>query len=146
MKLSPRKELAARLIAAGHTQVDVYKDTRVNVTKQTMSAWCHESDFIKRVDELKVDVVANVQEILIKSAPDAAETLISLVTKNGDITNMGAEDAKIAALKLKGSLWILDRVLGKDKLKVTEKLQGEDDEDDDTAPDDEEIDSVLDAV
>ena len=111
MKLSPRKELAARLIAAGHTQVDVYKDTRVNVTKQTMSAWCHESDFIKRVDELKVDVVANVQEILIKSAPDAAETLISLVTKSGDITNIGSEDAKIAALKLKGSLWILDRVL-----------------------------------
>ena len=102
MKLSPRKELAARLIAAGHTQVDVYKDTRVNATKQTMSAWCHESDFIKRVDELKVDVVVNVKEILMKSADDAAETLISLVTKNGDIMNMGAVDANMDALKLVG--------------------------------------------
>jgi len=144
MKLSPRKELAARLIAAGHSQVDVYKDERIKVTKQTMSAWCHESDFIERVDKLKIDVVANVQKILIDSAPDAAETLIGLVTKNGEVNTMSNDEIKVAALKLKGSLWILERVLGKDKLKVTEKLQ--DDEDEDMSPDDEEIDSVLNAL
>ena len=147
MKLSPRKELAARLIAAGHTQVDVYKDTRVSVTKQTMSAWCHEPDFIERVDKLKIDIVDNVQKILIDSAPDAAETLIGLVTKNGDVeAALNNEDIKMAALKLKGSLWILDRVLGKDKLRVKEKLMDEEDEDEDMIPDDEEIDSVLDAA
>jgi len=147
MKLSPRKELAARLIAAGHTQVDVYKDTRVSVTKQTMSAWFHEPDFIERVDKLKIDIVDNVQKILIDSAPDAAETLIGLVTKNGDVEAvLNNEDIKMAALKLKGSLWILDRVLGKDKLRVKEKLIDEEDEDEDMIPDDEEIDSVLDAA
>ncbi len=147
MKLSPRKELAARLIAAGHTQVDVYRDTRIAVTKQTMSAWCHEPDFISRVEELKIDIVANVQEILIKSAPEAAETLIGLVTTNGNGEKMGNEDSKIAALKLKGSLWILDRVLGKAQLKRKDKLSVEDEEEDDEfAPDDEEIDSVIDAL
>lgn len=148
MKLSPRKELAARLIAAGHTQVDVYQDTRISVTKQTMSAWCHEEAFEKRVEELKIDIVANVQKILIDSAPEAAETLISLVTKNGDVqAALSNDDIKLAALKLKGSLWILERVLGKDKLRVSEKLAVEDeDEDDFEAPDDEEVDSVINAL
>ena len=147
MKLSPRKELAARLIAAGHTQVDVYKDTRVNVTKQTMSAWCHESDFIERVDILKIDVVANVQKILIDSAPDAAEALVGLVTSNGS-EKMSVDDIKIATLKLKGSLWILERVLGKEQIRAKPIIDGElvEEVEEDFAPDAEEIDSVINAL
>ena len=149
MKLSPRKELAARLIAAGHTQVDVYKDTRVSVTKQTMSAWCHEPDFIERVDKLKIDIVDNVQKILIDSAPDAAETLIGLVTKNGDVeAALNNEDIKMAALKLKGSLWILERVLGKEqiKAKALDEESLDEDEEEEYAPDPEAVENALNAV
>ena len=143
IRFSPKKELAARLIADGRTQADTYRDERIAVTKQTMSNWNQEEEFIARVEELKVDVVQNVQDILVKSAPEAAEALVDLVTMNGDASKMGVDDTKMAALKLKGSLWILERVLGKDKLKP--KLVPNEEEEE-FAPDDELVDSVIDAA
>ena len=143
MKLSPKKELAARMIAQGHTQVQTYKDPRINVTKQTMSNWNQESEFKKRVQELQTDTVVTVQEILMKSAPDAADALVKVVTgKSGD------DDPKMIALKLKGSLWLLERVLGKsDKIKSKPTLKIGEDEDDGTfAPDEDEIDEVLENI
>ncbi len=142
IRFSPKKELAARLIADGRTQADTYRDERINVTKQTMSNWNQEEDFINRVAELKVDVVANVQDILIKSAPEAAEALVGLVTSNG-AEKMSVDDVKIATLKLKGSLWILERVLGKDKIKPKLVPDSDDDEEEELLPDDDLIESVL---
>ncbi len=139
MKLSPKKERAARLIAQGHTQVQAYKDPQINVTKQTMSNWNQEKDFKKRVQELQTDTVITVQEILMKSAPDAADALVKVV-----IGNNGDDDAKMIALKLKGSLWLLERVLGKsDKIKSKPVLEADEDDYDDIALDEDEIDSVL---
>ena len=142
MKLSPKKELAARLIAQGYTQAETYRDPRVAVTKQTMSNWNHEPDFKKRIQDLQTDTVTQVQEILMRSAPDAAEALVSVVRgKNGE------DDTKMTALKLKGSLWVLERVLGKsEKIKGKPTLDTEEGESGEFAPDDEEIDSVIDAI
>jgi len=149
IRFSPKKELAARLIADGRTQADTYRDERINVTKQTMSNWNQEEDFINRVAELKVDVVANVQDILIKSAPEAAEALVGLVTSNG-AEKMSVDDVKIATLKLKGSLWILERVLGKEQLRAKSivgiKDDLDDEEEEDFTPDPELIENVLNAV
>lgn len=143
MKLSPRKELAARLIAQGNTQVQAYKDPNIKVTKQTMSNWNQEKEFKKRVQELQTDTVTTVQEILMKSAPDAADALVKVVTgKSGD------DDSKMIALKLKGSLWLLERVLGKsDKIKSKPVLENEENEDENVfAPDEDEINSVLESL
>ena len=148
IKFSPEKELAARLIAQGRTQADTYRDERIGVTKQTMSNWYQEEEFQARITELKVDVVVNVQKILIDSAPDAAEALVGLVTSNGS-EKMSVDDIKIATLKLKGSLWILERVLGKEQLRAKPIIDGElveEEEDEDFAPDAEEIDSVINAL
>ena len=149
IKFSPKKELAARLIAQGRTQADTYRDERIGVTKQTMSNWYQEEEFQARVTELKVNVVVNVQKILIDSAPDAAEALVGLVTSNGS-EKMSVDDIKIATLKLKGSLWILERVLGKEQLRAKPIIDGElveeEEEDEDFAPDAEEIDSVINAL
>ena len=146
IRFAPKKELAARLIADGRTQAATYRDERINVTKQTMSNWNQEEEFIARVAELKIDVVANVQEILIKSAPEAAEALVGLVTRNGDYKKMDVDDIKMATLKLKGSLWILERVLGKDQIKAKNVSESEVGEDEDFAPEDDLVDSVIDAI
>ena len=81
---------------------------------------------------------------MIESAPDAAEALVDVVRGKTD-----GDDAKLTGLKLKGSLWILERVLGKnDKLKppITPDTDDDGDGDQDLSPDQEEIDSVLNAV
>jgi len=149
IRFSPKKELAARLIAGGRTQAATYRDERIDVTKQTMSNWNQEEEFIARVAELKIDVVSNVQEILIKSAPEAAEALVDLVTSSG-FDKMGIDDIKMATLKLKGSLWILERVLGKEQLRAKSivgiKDDLDDEEEEDFTPDPELIENVLNAV
>lgn len=143
MALSIKKELAARLIALGHTQAYTYRDSRINVTKQTMSNWNQEEEFIKRVKALQTDTVAQVQETLIKSAPDAADALVDVISgnRNGDDI-----DVKMIALRLKGSLWILDRVLGKSEKIKNKPVLEEEEEDENFAPDEDEIDNVLKAI
>jgi len=136
--LSSKKELAARLIAQGHTQADTYRDPRINVTKQTMSNWTHDPEFKKRVQSLQTDTVVQVQETLMKSAPDAAETLINVVSgKTKD------DDTKLIALKLKGSLWLVERVLGKSEKIKSKPILETGEEDYDFATEEEEIDNVL---
>jgi len=142
MKLSPKKELAARLIAQGYSQADTYRDSNINVSKQTMSNWHKDPEFMKRVSDLQTDTVVQVQETLMKSAPDAASTLVDVVRGK-----MGEDDAKMVALKLKGSLWILERVLGKsEKLKSNPTLGSEEGDSGEFAPDEDEMNSVIDAI
>ncbi len=143
MKLSPKKELAARLIAQGYTQAETYRDPRIAVTKQTMSNWNHELEFKKRILDLQTDTVTQVQEILMRSAPDAAEALVAVVRGAKE-----DEDAKMIALNLKASLWVLERVLGKsEKIKGKTALETEEGgESGEFAPDDDEMNNVLDSI
>lgn len=142
MRLSPKKEIAARLRAQGYSQADTYRDPKVNVTKQTMSNWHQDKEFIKRIEELQTDTVVQVKDTLMRSAPDAAEILVDIVRGKS-----GEDDTKMIALKLKSALWVLERVLGKsEKIKSKPIIDSEEDEDGVFAPDEDEIDSVLDAI
>ena len=137
LRLSPKKEIAAGMIALGHSQAETARDPRVEVTKQTMNIWCQDPDFVDRVNELRVDKLKQAEEAIIRSVPAATNELIDIALGNS------SDDSKTIATKVKVLLWILDRGMGK-KLPVSKKRIDEDDDDEDF--DDDEVDSILESA
>jgi len=114
LRLSPVKEKAAFIIANGGTQTQAAD--KCGKTKQTVSKWCKDEDFQKRVDELRADFSQQADEILQRGVADAAQTVIDVAT--GKLTNLILVEgetmevpADIATInpRLKAALWILDQ-------------------------------------
>ncbi|KKN03589.1 hypothetical protein LCGC14_1106200 [marine sediment metagenome] len=114
LRLSPVKEKAAFIIANGGTQTLAAE--RCDKTKQTVSKWCKEENFQKRVDELRADFSQQADEILLQGVVDAAQTVVDVAS--GKLTNtivVEGEEVEVAAdlatlnPRLKAALWLLDK-------------------------------------
>ena len=120
VRLPPRKERAAQLIAKGSKQTEAARDEQVHVTKQTMGTWMKDPEFKKRIDELRTNSTTQAEEILSDHYTDAARVLVEImlgkttvVTKTNDdgsteTVELGL-DSKLVSSRLKAALFILER-------------------------------------
>lgn len=138
--LSPKKEIAAGLLAQGFKQAEVARDPRVAVTKQTMNNWCKEPEFIDRINELRMDKLKQVDELFARRITDVAQVMLEIVTEKPVDDDGKPLDFRIVNARLSGAKWILDRVLGKKNV-VTGKQLSDDPDPFDAGED--EIDEVL---
>ncbi|KKK95506.1 hypothetical protein LCGC14_2672100, partial [marine sediment metagenome] len=85
-------------------------------TKQTVSKWCKDEDFQKRVDELRADFSQQADEILQQGVVDAAQTVVDVasgklthtITVEGEEMEVPADLATLNP-RLKAALWLLDK-------------------------------------
>jgi len=114
LRLSPIKEKAAFIIANGGTQTLAAE--KCGKTKQTVSKWCKDEDFQKRVDELRADFSQQADEILQQGVVDAAKTVVDVasgklthtITVEGEEMEVPADLATLNP-RLKAALWLLDK-------------------------------------
>jgi hypothetical protein len=102
LRLPPKQELAAQLIADGVSQTRAAAHPDIDVTKQTMNRWCHDEDFRARVDELRTDLDLQAREILEGGQKNAAQTVVDVA--KGAVLG----DPKVLTARLKAALYILD--------------------------------------
>ena len=102
LRLQPRQELAAQLIADGVSQTKAAQHPDVAVTKQTMNRWCHEGQFQERVEQLRTDLDRQAREILEGGQKHAAQVVVDAV--RGQLH----DDPKVLATRIKAALYILD--------------------------------------
>ena len=114
LRLSPRKERAASIIANGGTQTEAAE--KVSVSKQTLTKWAKDERFQKRIEELRTDHLSQGDELLEHSVPAAAAFLAALAAGRVSALkcsecdkNLGVQDSKELSLRQKTSTWILDR-------------------------------------
>ncbi len=114
LRLSPRKERAASIIANGGTQTEAAE--KIGLSKQSMTAWCKDEKFQNRIEELRTDHLSQGDELLEHSVPAAAAFLAALAAGRVSAlkcekcdTNLGVQDSKELSLRQKTSTWILDR-------------------------------------
>ena len=102
VRLNPKMETAARLIADGVSQTKAAGHPDIAVTKQTMNRWCKDDAFRDRVDELRTDLDHQAREILEGGQRNAAQTVVDAAGGKLD------EDPKVLNARLKAALYILD--------------------------------------
>jgi hypothetical protein len=102
VRLQPKQELAAHLIADGVSQTKAAAHPDIGVTKQTMNRWCHDDGFQARVEELRTDLDHQAREILEGGQKKAAQTIVDAACGLLD------EDPKVLNARLKAALYILD--------------------------------------
>ncbi len=120
ISLTPKKDLAAKLIAQGYTQAEVARDERIGVTKQTMNNWYKDDEFQERIEEHKTDPVKGADEIFARAVGEAADSIVQIATGRPTTTIIKDEeeievpiDHRFIASKLKASMIIVERVMGK---------------------------------
>jgi len=120
ISLTPKKDLAAKLIAQGYTQAEVARDERIGVTKQTMNNWHSDDDFQSRVEEHKTDPVKGAEEIFARAVGEAADAIVQIAVGRPMVTIIKDEeevevpiDHRFIASKLKAALFVVERVVGK---------------------------------
>ena len=142
LKLTHKQEQAAKLLAEGNTQTKAADE--VGVTKQTLNRWVKDPLMRKRIEELRLDVVKQADEILNLSIPKAAETVANLAAGELDFV-----DSKVLNPRLRAALYILDRHLKAKlpKVKTTERRSPSNDYDEDedvtSGFDDAELDDLI---
>ncbi len=114
LRLSPRKERAASIIANGGTQTQAA--VTLNLSKQTLTKYAKDPAFQKRIEELRTDHLSQGDELLEQSVPEAAAFLAALAAGRVSALkcaecdkNLGVQDSKELSLRQKTSTWILDR-------------------------------------
>ena len=115
-QFSPQKTLAARLLSQNYTQVEVARDTRIDVTKQTMNNWCKNEDFQKLIEEFRTDLLKQAEEVFSRSVGEAAEAIVDIAVGRPTIGEGEDErpvDHRFIASKLKAALFIVERTMGK---------------------------------
>ena len=111
--LPPKKEIAASLLAQGFLQAEVARDKKVNVTKQTMTAWMKDTNFVNKINEYKTDKVRHAEEVFSRNVGEAAEVIVEIATSGAKDEDGKSVDSRIVASKLKAALFIIDRTMGK---------------------------------
>ena len=104
LKLTPRQERAARLLADGWRQSDVARE--LGFVKQTLTRWLKRPLFKRRIEELRVDSTRQVEDLLTLAAPEAAQLVVDIAAGRGKL-----EDSRLVQAQLKAALYVLDRVL-----------------------------------
>ena len=138
--LPPKKEHAARLLSQGFLQAEVARDKKVNVTKQTMTAWMKDENFRRKINEYKTDKVRHAEEVFSRNVGEAAEVVVEIATVGAKDEDGKAVDSRIVASKLKAALFIIERTMGK-KLGTEKATTKKEEEIEEVAED--EIDDVL---
>ena len=138
--LPPKKEHAARLLSQGFLQAEVARDKKVNVTKQTMTAWMKDENFRRKINEYKTDKVRHAEEVFSRNVGEAAEVVVEIATVGAKDEDGKAVDSRIVASKLKAALFIIERIMGK-KLGTEKTTTKKEEEIEEIAED--EIDDVL---
>ncbi len=101
LRLEPKKELAAQLIADGVSQTKAAAHDDIHVTKQTMNRWCHDEEFMSRVDELRTDLDNQAREVLQSGQRHAAQVIVDTMRGTDD-------EPKIQKLKFDAAKYLLD--------------------------------------
>ncbi|KKM19289.1 hypothetical protein LCGC14_1657170 [marine sediment metagenome] len=102
IRLPPKMEMAARLLADGVTQTKAAGHPDIRVTKQTMTRWCKRDDLRDRIEQLRTDLDHQAREILEGGQMKAAQTIVDAACGSLD------EDPKVLNARLKAALYILD--------------------------------------
>jgi hypothetical protein len=152
ISLTPKKDLAAKLLAQGYTQAEVARDERIAVTKQTMNNWYKDDNFQERIEEHKTDPVKGAEEIFARAVGEAADAIVQIAVgrPTNTIIKEGEEveipiDHRFIASKLKAALFVIERVVGKKSpLEVTKPKEEELDETSNISED--EMDEVLEYI
>ena len=125
VRLSPKKERAAQLLAKGMRQAEAARDPDVHVTKQTMNTWVKDPELQRRINELRTNSTVQAEEILAEHYTDAARVLVEIML--GRTTTIRREneetgepeiievslDSKLVSSRLKAALFILERTAKK---------------------------------
>jgi hypothetical protein len=99
LKLSPRKEKAALLLADGVIQAEAAR--RCGVTPKTMSMWARSPAVIARVEQLRTDITKQALELLEQETLDAVKVVIEIAKHGGT--------PGVVSSQLKAALWIAER-------------------------------------
>ena len=149
ISLTPKKDLAAKLIAQGYTQAEVARDERVGVTKQTMNNWYKDDDFQARIEEHKTDPVKGAEEIFSRAVGEAADAIVQIAIGRPTTTIIKDEkeievpiDHRFIASKLKAALFVVERVVGK-KQPIGDTKPKEEELDETSFVSEDEIDDAL---
>lgn len=127
LRLSPRKELAARLLSTGLKQIQVARDDRIKVTKQTMHIWCQDPVFKARIDEYRTDKLKQADEMLNDRVLDAVETIVDIATSKPVDDEGNPIDSRIISTKFAAAKWVAERAMGK-KMPPINKTKQEEEE------------------
>lgn len=114
--LSPKKDLAAQLLSQRYTQVEVARDERIDVTKQTLNNWCKDKEFQKKIEEYRTDLLKQAEEVFARNVGEAAEAIVEIAIgqpTTGEGEDKRPVDHRFVASKLKAALFIIDRTMGK---------------------------------
>jgi len=108
VRLKPKMEIAAQLLASGSTQADASRDPRVKVTTSTMNIWCKKPEFRARIEQLRCDEIQQAQDKLAESVPDAVDAVIRIATQGGT--------PGVVASQFRAAKYILDMALKPPKM------------------------------
>ena len=114
LSLSPLREKAASMMAEGNSQSQVARE--LHISKGTICKWYKKPEFKGRVDQLRVDLKHQAEEVLEMGITDAAKTVTDLASGRLDFA-----DAKELNPRLRAALYILDRFTKKGKGAVMDK-------------------------
>jgi transcriptional regulator with XRE-family HTH domain len=127
LRLTPKQEKAAYLIANGKTQKAAA--SAAGVSKVTVNAWMKKESFQQRINELRLDLDKQADEILAVGVIDAAKTVTKIASGKFTIDHTekrtselpdGTEtteeefiegdfsDTRALNARLKAALWLLD--------------------------------------
>lgn len=113
MPLSPKKELAAKLLSQGYNQAETARDKRINVTKQTMNAWYKDEEFQDKIKEYQTDLFKQAEEVFARNVSEAADAIVEIATRNPVDEKGKPIDHRLISSKLKAALFIIERTIGK---------------------------------
>lgn len=99
LRLSPKKEKAALLLADGESQAEAARQCRV--TPKTMSMWARHPKVQERIVQLRTDMTKQAIELLEESTLEAVKCIIE-IAKNGGTPG-------VVSSQLKAALWIAER-------------------------------------
>lgn len=96
LRMSPKQEQAAKLIARGWRKAETARDPRVNVSVSTMQRWTTEDEaFMQRVRDLRTSVDLRATELLQESLDRAANVVAAALS--GDDMDVDVECRKCNA-------------------------------------------------
>ena len=139
MRLSPKRERAATLIAKGKGKAETGRDPKVGVSKATMQRWGDDPIFQRRVKELRTSIDLQATEILQQALTDAAMVISKILSGRAvavyvacescgaDVTSAVVTDQRLIQ---KTAQWLLDTHY-KGKISDPRSVVTEDDSTDD---------------
>lgn len=99
LRLKPKREKAAIMIADGMTQAEAAREC--GVTPKTMSMWVRSPVMKERIEQLRTDITKQAMERLEQETLNATEVIIEIAKSGGT--------PGVVSSQLKAALWIAER-------------------------------------